>query len=178
MKGIIIYKGKYGATSQYAKWLGTALQLPVIEPENMTGENLSKYDYVIIGSSVYVGKLQLRDWVRSYEPVLQTQKVYFFIVCGTPAEEKDKIAEIVRNNVPESLRYEENIYILRGRMIKKDLSWLDRIILKMGARMQKDQAEGQRMLQDFDEVRKENLNPLIKGVQALKSNFMHVKIVS
>ena len=178
MKGIIIYKGKYGATSQYAQWLGAALQLPVIEPENMTGENLSKYDCVIIGSSVYVGKLQLRDWMKSYERILQTQKVYFFIVCGTPAQEKDKIAEIVRNNVPESLSYEENIYILRGRMIKKDLSWLDRIILKMGARMQKDPDVGKRMLQDFDEVRKENLTPLIKGIQALKSNFRYVKITS
>ena len=29
MKGIIIYKGKYGATAQYAQWLGEELNFPV-----------------------------------------------------------------------------------------------------------------------------------------------------
>ena len=29
MKGLIIFKGKYGATRQYAGWIGDELQLPV-----------------------------------------------------------------------------------------------------------------------------------------------------
>src|SRR5215211_7438038 len=104
----------------------------------MTIENITKYDQVIIGSSVYVGKLQMREWVKRYEPVLRSKKMYFFIVCATPADEKEKINEIVRNNIPESLRQQENIYVLRGKMLMKGLSVPDRIILKMGAWMQKD----------------------------------------
>lgn len=166
MKGIIVYKGKYGATSQYAQWLGTTFQVPVIETDDMTADNITRYDYVIVGSSVYVGRLQVREWVRRYECLLQAKKVYFFIVCATPANEKEKIEEIVRNNVPEGLRTEENIYVLRGRMIMKNLSWWDKLILKLGAMLQKDPGARKQMLQDFDEVKQENLLPLIKGIQA------------
>jgi menaquinone-dependent protoporphyrinogen IX oxidase len=166
MKGIIVYKGRYGATKQYAQWLGTSLHIPVIETEHMTDKNMADYDYIIIGSSVYIGKLQVREWIKRHEAVLRNRKVYFFIVCATPASEKEKIAEIVDGNIPQSLRQGNDIYILRGRMIKKNLSWLDGFMLKMGASLQKNAADRNNMLQDFDEVKPENLKGIIKGVQA------------
>lgn len=60
MKGIIIFKGKYGATGQYAEWLGKELGLPVFTPDNYRTEDIINCDFVIIGSSVYMGKLQLK----------------------------------------------------------------------------------------------------------------------
>ena len=52
-----------------------------------------------------------------------------------------------------------------GRMTKSGLSLFDRIILRMGASMVSDPAEKERMLADFDEVRKENLQDLIRSVK-------------
>ena len=168
MKGLIIYKGKYGATAQYANWLGKDLGLPVVQPEDVSPEVLSEYDYVIVGSSVYIGKLQIKDWIRQFEDILAMSKVYFFIVCGTPLDEKEKLTEIVNANIPDLLKKENNIFFLRGRLVKKNLSFMDRFMLKVGAMLQKDKETGQRMLQDFDEVKRENLKPLILKMAATK----------
>ena len=164
MKGIVVYKGKYGATAQYAGWLGAELSLPVVDLDDVTVNTILSCDYVIIGSSVYVGKLQAKDWIARNSRLLQTKKVFFFIVCATPADQSSKTAEIIKNNLPHALRKGYNTFFLRGRMIMAKLSRLDRFILKMGARLQKDPVERRNMLQDFDEVKPANLLPLLKSV--------------
>ena len=168
MKGVIIYKGKYGATAQYAGWLSEDLQLPLLEPEDVSPEMLSRYDYIIIGSSVYIGNLQVKDWLKRFEGVLAARKVYFFIVCGTPMEQTEKLAVIASSNVPGLLRRGNNIFFLRGRLVKNQLSFMDRFMLKVGAMLQKKQEDGKRMLQDFDGVKRENLKPLIQEINSMR----------
>ena len=63
MKGIIVYKGRYGATEQYAKWLEEELKVPAFSAENIW-EEFAKYNFLIIGSSVYIGKLEIRKWLK------------------------------------------------------------------------------------------------------------------
>ena len=50
MKGVIVYKGKYGATRQYAEMLSKELNLPAFAPV-ATSEQLMDADYVLIGSA-------------------------------------------------------------------------------------------------------------------------------
>jgi len=64
MKGLVIYKGKYGATKQYAMWIGQELQLPVASADRFHIDELPKYDFFILGSSVYIGKLEIKDWLK------------------------------------------------------------------------------------------------------------------
>ena len=63
MNGIIVYKGKYEATHQYAQWLGSNLSIPITTPEELQGDMLARMDYIIIGSSVYIGKLRIKPWL-------------------------------------------------------------------------------------------------------------------
>jgi menaquinone-dependent protoporphyrinogen IX oxidase len=77
MKGLIVFKGKYGATAQYAEWLGVALDIPVMEAEEVTAEIINDHDYVVVGSSVYVGKLRLRSWLAQFTPSLASRKTFF-----------------------------------------------------------------------------------------------------
>jgi menaquinone-dependent protoporphyrinogen IX oxidase len=166
MKGLIAYKGKYGATAQYAAWLGRMVQWPVMQAEDLTTSIVEDYDCIVLGSSVYVGKLQLKQWIKRFLPPLRKKKVFFFIVCGTPAERKDELGKISKNNIPSELINGQNVYFLPGRMFKKKLSLLDGLILRMGASMQKDPAEKQRMLQDFDGVKREHLDTLVRKLRA------------
>ena len=71
MKGIIIYKSKYGATSQYAHWLSEELKLPAREPEEITSNELADCDFIIVGSAVYVGNLLIRKWLKKHLDILQ-----------------------------------------------------------------------------------------------------------
>lgn len=40
MNAIIIYKGKYGATRQYAEWIGAALKISFVSADDYNGEIL------------------------------------------------------------------------------------------------------------------------------------------
>jgi len=166
MNAIIIYKGKYGATAQYAEWLSRTLQLPFVRAENIGSGDLSKFDCLILGSSVYIGKLQLKAWLKENVSLIQGKTLFLYIVCATPADKKDALRRIVRDNVPEEIRNRCEIYFLPGRVIRKNLSLADKLLLRLGAFATKDPAEKKRMLQDFDRVDAASLNALIRAVNA------------
>ena len=168
MKGAIIFKGRYGATDQYAQWLGQELQLPVLDADAVNAGLLAQYDFVIAGGSVYVGKLQNRNWLRRFCDQLTGKKLFLFIVCATPQTEKEKLNTILRTNIPPVLLDRFDIYFLQGRLIKNKLSWMDRLILKMGASFEKDPERKKAMLNDFDKVKKENIYSLVQAVNAYR----------
>lgn len=164
MKGIVIYKGKYGATGQYAKWLGQDLQIPVVSSQNISGENLKLFDYLLIGTSVYIGKLQIAKWLNENCDIIAGKKIFFFQVAATPAGNLKKRMSYYNSGIPSVLLTSCEFFFLDGKMSVKDLSWRDRFLLKMGARFTKDPVEKKAMLTDFDKVKKVNLEDLLANV--------------
>jgi menaquinone-dependent protoporphyrinogen IX oxidase len=164
MNAFIIYKGKYEATHQYAKWLAAAVHYPVFRTDEVEGKLLANQDCVIVGGSVYMGKWQASKWVKQNLIYLKNKKLFIFIVCGTEAENNVKLDEIARNNIPEEIRNQSSIHFLHGRLIREKLSWKDRLFLKLGASLAKDPGEKAKMLKDFDDVKKENIQPLIAEI--------------
>lgn len=162
MKGIILYKGKYGATRQYATWIEEAMQWPVFTPEQLLNDTLDGADVVVIGSSVYAGRLTLHSWLRKHAHQLLFKKVYLFIVCATPADKKDVLDEIAQHNVPALLKDKINVFFLPGRVVIDKLNWIDKLMLSFASRATKDPAEKQRMTKGFDAVNRDNLQPLLK----------------
>lgn len=170
MKGVIVYKGKYGATRQYAQWIGNDLKLPVRQPDEISLNYLTNCDFIILGSAVYIGKLLIWKWLKKHAGVLQNKKLFLFIVCGTSSSDKEKLAVIVKNNVPLSILDQTSIYFLHGKMNIKELNWLDRFLLKMGARLEKDPGTKKEMLTDYNDVKKQNITALVKEVEAFGCN--------
>jgi menaquinone-dependent protoporphyrinogen IX oxidase len=165
MKGLVIYKGKYGATKQYAMWIGQELQLPVASADRFPIDELPKYDYFILGSSVYIGKLEIKDWLKKNFQVMQNKKLFFFQVAGSPVEEIEKRESYNKASLSPTNLDSIEFYYLSGRMIMRNLSGWDRFMLKMGAKLTKDPVEKKRMLKDFDLVKKENTFPIIEAVK-------------
>src|SRR6187402_2242446 len=168
MKGLVIYKGKYGATKQYAMWVGRELQLPVASADRFHIDELPKYDYFILGSSVYIGKLEIRDWLKKNFNVLQNKKIFFFQVAASPVEQIEKRKSYNKASLPPYMLKNIEFFYLPGRMIMRNLSAWDRFMLKMGARLTKDPVEKKAMLTDFDHVKKQNILPLIEAISTLK----------
>ena len=166
MKGLVIYKGKYGATKQYAMWIGQELQLPVASADRFPVEELPNYDYFILGSSVYIGKLEMKDWLKKNFQVMQNKKIFLFQVAGSPVEQIEKRKCYNEASLsPAILGNIQFYYYLSGRMIMRNLSRWDRFMLNMGAKLAKDPAEKKTMLTDFDHVKKENILPIIEAVR-------------
>jgi menaquinone-dependent protoporphyrinogen IX oxidase len=165
MKGLVIYKGKYGATKQYAMWIGQELQLPVASADRFPVDELPKYDYFILGSSVYIGKLEIKNWMKKNLQLLLNKKIFFFQVAASPPEETEKRESYNRASLSPGMLEKIQFYYLPGRMIVRNLSAWDRFMLKMGARLTKDPVEKKTMLTDFDHVKKDNALPLIEAVR-------------
>ena len=165
MKGIVIYKGKYGATKQYAKWIGWELGLPVADSKDIKENELSYYDFLLIGTSVYIGKLQIQKWLKDNIAYLHGKKIFLFQVAATPPEEKEKRQAYNRASIPEEILKNCEFYFLPGRMIMQKLSWIDRFMLKMGARLTKDPKAKKGMLTDFDEVTKDKIFGMCAAVK-------------
>lgn len=164
MKGTIIYRGKYGATEQYAQWLSVALKLPMSTSEAVTPGLLANNDYIVLGSSVYAGKLVISSWLKANQVQLAGKKIFLFIVCGTTADNVYLQQVVVANNIELEIRNNCEFFFVPGRVIVSGLNWKDRFVLKMGAMMQKDPEKKAAMLRGFDRMDKKHLNGLIKRI--------------
>jgi menaquinone-dependent protoporphyrinogen IX oxidase len=169
MKGIIIYKGKYGATEQYVSWLAEQLQLPSIPADDFSSSRILMSDFVVIASSVYIGKWILRDWLKQHFGFLKNKKIFLLVVCGTPSSEKEKQEEIARNNFSGEVLSESEVFFLPGRLTISKLSWKDRLMLRIGSMLEKDPKSKKAMQRDIDGVRKELLTPVINRIIAYVS---------
>lgn len=164
MKYVIVYKGKYGATEQYAKWLSEILLCPVYEAGAEPEALIQRAETVILGTSVYIGRLQLKQWISSHATQMESKKIILFVVCGTPDSQNDKRMDWVKQNVPHSLLPSFRVFFLQGRLKMSKLSWKDRLLLKIGARLTPDPVERKNMLTEYDNVKKENLQPLLAAI--------------
>jgi len=101
MKTLIIYATKHGSTQKCAEILAHKFTPPAtaINVKNMSTKLLSDYDNIIIGTSVYGGKIR-KDMSRFLflnQANLQTRSLSIFLVSGF---EDEKTFE---HNFPKSL---------------------------------------------------------------------------
>lgn len=165
-KGVIIMKGKYGATEQYAHWLGDELNLPCLDADQITDENIRHFDFVILGSSVYYGNLLLRKFLIKHTEVLKSKKVFIFINCATPDSDEREQHRILRENIPKSILKNDNTFFLPGRLVIKDLGLVDRTMLRFASIFEKNLDRKAVMTDGLDAVSKDNLIDLAIAVES------------
>jgi len=165
MQGTIIYKGKYGATEQYATWAGKELNIPVKVTDECSDSDLAKTDFLVLGTSVYIGVLVIKEWIKNNIESIAGKKIYLFVVCGTPINETEKLEGYVKASLPEQVFKNCKIYYLPGRLIFKKLSWSDKFLLRIGYLLSPKKQKESMHLTDYDSVKKENLSGLINDVK-------------
>jgi menaquinone-dependent protoporphyrinogen IX oxidase len=165
MNGLVLYKSRYGATRQYADWLGTDLKLPVIDPERMDDSLLAACDFLLIGASVYNGELLIKDWLDKNQHRLGNKKLFLFIVCA-PTPDAGKHHQIILDNIPRSIWIAADIVFLPGRWILRDLSLVDSRTLEEKARIENDPAKKDALSQDKDAVKKEHIAALLTTIRS------------
>jgi len=165
MKGAIIYKTKYGATKQYADWLGTELNLPIVKCDDLAEGQLKQYDFLLIGTSVYIGKFLIAKWLKRHVKDLNKKKIFLFIVAGTSVEETETRSKIVIDNVPQEIKPYCEIYFLKGKAIHKELFFMDKLLLKVAAIFEKDPIKKRVYFEDMNGVKKGNLLPIVSAVK-------------
>lgn len=105
MKTILIYATKYGNTAETAQRIKTALSEDTECFNIMTNPvpSLENFDTVILGGSIYMGKVQkqLTAYTNSHLEQLLRKNVALFLCAGVPAEATR--SKELRNAFPETL---------------------------------------------------------------------------
>ncbi|HBE9729741.1 flavodoxin [Clostridioides difficile] len=132
MNTIIIYSSKYGCTKDCANILKNKLSDNVTFVDINNNNNkieLSKFDKIIIGSSIYVGSVSKKIQVLCNDNVelLNKKQVGIFLCCGF-SEQADKY---LKSNFPSSLLESANAIGIFGSEARLEkMKFLDKLIMK------------------------------------------------
>ena len=165
MKGAIFFSGKYGSTEQYANWISEATGFPVIDIKDPKADP-SKYDFLILGSSILYFKLSIRKWLSANLPKLEGRTKILFSVSG--AGPSAKLNRWVANSIPTGLAEQMEHVALRGRLDHSKVSWWIRWILWMGSLFNPDPEASKDERYGFDYVDKGSIAPILKLVEQYK----------
>jgi len=140
MKTLIVYGTKYGCTEGCAKDLAKKLSgdTELCNIKNSRPSDLEKYEKVIIGGSIYMGKIQkeITDFCEANKGLLMEKTIGLFI-CSM--REGEMAQEELISSFPKELWdraiTKENF---GGEFIFKKMSFLDKLIVKKVSKIDKD----------------------------------------
>ncbi|MEJ6951579.1 flavodoxin domain-containing protein [Natronospora cellulosivora (SeqCode)] len=132
MKTLIVYATKYGTAESCAKKLREKLNTEV-ELKNLKQEkniDLSDYDKVIIGSSVYMGQIrkEAKKFCQENLEELKTKENAFYISCMREGEDAENQIEV---NYPKEL-LEKAVFssVFGGAFNFEKMNFLEKMIIK------------------------------------------------
>ncbi len=136
LKTLIVYSSKYGCTEKCADFLSKELKdkPDIINLKNCKDVNLSLYNKVIIGGSIYMGKIQkeVSDFCSKNLEVLKEKKIGLFI-CGM--QEGDSINTEINQNFPKELiEIATVIKHFGGEFDFSKMSFFEKLIVKIVAK--------------------------------------------
>jgi menaquinone-dependent protoporphyrinogen oxidase len=139
MKTLIVYGTKHGSAEKCCKLLKSKLsgEITTINIKKENVPDLSTFDSVIIGGSIYAGQIQkeIKIFCTNNLDELKSKKVGLFI-CGLS---DDKFEEQLNNAFPKELA---SCAIAKeyfgGEFIFKNANFLEKFIMKKIAKTDKD----------------------------------------
>lgn len=164
LKGLIVYKTKYGSTRQYAQWISDELKFDIADVLTFDSDLLEDYDIIIIGSHIFGGKIMIADWVASREQLLQGKPLYFFTVSGTPPKNRS-LFDLYRESIPDSLQKRAQYFAFHGKMRYDELDRIDKMTMNMGVLMSRKSSDRDSMRKGYDHVKKKAIFGLVNAVK-------------
>lgn len=165
MNGAIFFSSRYGSTAQYAHWISQATGLLVYDIK-YNNADLSEYNFLVLGSPIIYYKLSIRKWVKKHMAKLADKSIIFFSVSGAPAG--SKLDRWIADSLPEDFISRMHHVALRGRQIPKQLTWYDRMMLKIAGMTNKDPVARKQEFEGFDLMDKASITPILKLVGQLQ----------
>lgn len=137
MKTIIIYSSKYGCTEDCVKILKSKLNCDskLVNLKNMAAIDFQQYDWVIIGSSIYVGKIQkeVKLFCKRNLKALSTKNIALFLCCTTPEQANDYFKS---NFPPELLTHAMQTVNFGGELRQVRMRFFDKTLTTMIAKVE------------------------------------------
>lgn len=131
MKTLVLYSSKYGTTASCANHISQALACDLHSLDDKPKIDLKNYDQIVLGSSVYMGKLRkpMTQFIEANATSLKDKSITFFFCCN---ETTDYAAL-----VPTTIQHAK-IHHLGFELKLSKMGFLDRFITKKVANTSED----------------------------------------
>ncbi len=152
MNTLIIYASRYGCTRDCSEYLKNHLdgEVTLISIEEKI-PNINKFDNIIIGGSVYMGKIQrsVLSFCKRNRDILMKKSTGFFICCYTPKETDKFIEKFFERDI---LNHARCIAIFGGEMRYEKMNILYRKLFSSLNRIEDYRKNFQEPKIDYDEI--------------------------
>lgn len=133
MKSIIIYATRYGCAAEVAKLVQKGLERDCMLVNIMTEKvpPLDSFDTVILGGSIYIGKVQkeLTAFVKENLKQLLSKNIGLFLCAGAPKQD-DRDKELQTAFPSELLAHAAAKDVLGYAFTFEKMRFFDRLIMK------------------------------------------------
>ena len=140
MKTLIIYASKHGSSEKCAASLAQKLKgtVDLYNLKNKKDVNLNTYSQVIIGGSIYMGRIQkeITAFCKNAESQLQEKKIGLYICCMK--EGQDAVLELERSFPSELINKAIAKETFGGELIFRKMNFLEKFIMRKVAKVEKD----------------------------------------
>lgn len=142
MSILIAYSSKHGCSEKCAVILKEQLhgKVDLINLKEKNDLELNKYNKVILGGSIYVGKIQkeISEFCDKYLDDLKQKKIGLFI-CGM--QDDETVQKQLNENFPkELLEIAEVKSYFGGEFIFNKLNFMEKLIVKKVVKIQSDKS--------------------------------------
>lgn len=170
---VIIYKSKYGTTQKYAKLISIKSNIDLLELSLVKPNDLLKYDTIIFGGSLYMGKIQGIKFISDNYSKIKKKNLMIFSV-GLSASDQKSLADIRKQNFTQAMINDKLPLIhLPGKIVFNKLTFLHRSLMKMiisSLRKKEDlTAADKNMLNSYDNpkstIEKPAIEPIISFIK-------------
>lgn len=132
MSTLILYSSKYGCTEKCVEFMSKELKDKpnIVNLKNSGDIDISKYDKVIIGGSIYMGRIQkeVREFCSKNLKELKEKQIGLFI-CGM--QEEDAINnELIENFPPELINIAVTKVHFGGEFNFDKMNFFEKFIVK------------------------------------------------
>ncbi|MFP4365272.1 MAG: flavodoxin domain-containing protein [Spirochaetia bacterium] len=163
MKGIIIYKSKYGSTKQYAQWLHEETGFELCNSKDFS-KDISKYDAIVIAASIHAGSLSLKRFLLDTWPLISEKRIAVLVTSG--AGHQEVVKQILKDSLPQAVYGKLNIFPVGGRYVLGEMSFIDRTLIRIAAFFTNNPHAKKGMLEEKREVSRDNLQGIVEFVKA------------
>lgn len=143
MNTLIVYATKYGCAEKCAMELSKEFDgnVEIINLKENKRIDLVEYENVIIGGSVYIGKIQkeVADFINQNLKELLNKSIGLFI-CGM--QEGDELDKEIAANFPEDLLNKaKSVKHFGGEFIFKKMNFMEKAIVKKIVKVSSDKSD-------------------------------------
>lgn len=160
----------YGSTKQYAEWIQEETLFDIAPVESVKPGELERYRTIVIGSPVIANKPFLSKWiVENWDAIRHAGVVLFTSSASVPPSAI--LQRGVEAAISESVRERITYVQLHGRYDYSKLSPLHKLMMHIGAWIQKDKKIKADMKRDrrriVDGVDRNTITKVVEAVRAV-----------